>query len=188
LLFGANTPWNRVRFTRGFGTNAASLAMKSSGSKYTWVVPSREPFRVVPYYPGYPELPQVRALPGSRTYGDRNYVVDYLSPNLAGGIALQTANDDKYATSSFWPQILTFSAPAYVYVVWDSRIPTLPAWLNGWELTGETYKSEALIDPRVYRQQVFANETLSFGPNLAPPAAPADMAFVSNYVVIAKPL
>jgi hypothetical protein len=145
-----------------------------------------EPFRVIPYYPGYPELPQVRALPGSRTYSDRNYVVDYLSPNLAGGIALQTANDDKYATSSFW-QMLTFSAPAYVYVVWDSRIPTLPAWLNGWELTGETYKSEALVNPRVFRRQVFANETLFFGSNLAPPAAPTAMALVSNYVVIAKP-
>jgi AmmeMemoRadiSam system protein B len=31
LLFGANTPWNRVRFTRGLGTRAASRAMKSSG-------------------------------------------------------------------------------------------------------------------------------------------------------------
>ncbi len=52
-----NTPWNRVRFTLGFGTSAASLAMaapahpcarsihyilyiKSSGSKMTCVVPS----------------------------------------------------------------------------------------------------------------------------------------------------
>ena len=40
LLLGANTPWKRVRFTLGFGTSAASLAMKSSGSKMTWVVPS----------------------------------------------------------------------------------------------------------------------------------------------------
>jgi hypothetical protein len=30
-LFGAKTPWNRVRLTRGFGTSAANLAMKSSG-------------------------------------------------------------------------------------------------------------------------------------------------------------
>ena len=29
---GANTPCNRVSFTRGFGTRAARLAMKSSGS------------------------------------------------------------------------------------------------------------------------------------------------------------
>jgi hypothetical protein len=29
--FSANTPWNRVRLTRGFGTRAASRAMKSSG-------------------------------------------------------------------------------------------------------------------------------------------------------------
>ncbi len=41
LLFGANTPWKRVRFTRGFGTSAASRAMKSRGSKMTCVVPSR---------------------------------------------------------------------------------------------------------------------------------------------------
>jgi len=41
LLFGANTPWNRVRLTLGLGTRAASLAMKSTGSKMTCVVPSR---------------------------------------------------------------------------------------------------------------------------------------------------
>jgi len=41
LLFGAKTPWKRVRLTRGLGTKAASRAMKSSGSKITYVVPSR---------------------------------------------------------------------------------------------------------------------------------------------------
>lgn len=40
-LLGANTPWKRVRLTLGFGTRAASLAMKSNGSKMTCVVPSR---------------------------------------------------------------------------------------------------------------------------------------------------
>ncbi len=40
LLFGwcgtpTNTPWNRVRLTRGFGTSEASFDMKSSGSKMT---------------------------------------------------------------------------------------------------------------------------------------------------------
>jgi len=41
VLFGANTPRKRVRLTRAFGTRAASRAMKSNGSKMTWVVPSR---------------------------------------------------------------------------------------------------------------------------------------------------
>ena len=41
LQFGANTPWNRVMFNRGRGTNAARRAMKSSGSRTTWVEPSR---------------------------------------------------------------------------------------------------------------------------------------------------
>ncbi len=40
LLFGANTPWNRVRLTRGFGTSEASFAMKSNDSNITCVVPS----------------------------------------------------------------------------------------------------------------------------------------------------
>ena len=39
LLLGAKTPW--VRLTRGFGTRAASRAMKSRGSNMTWVVLSR---------------------------------------------------------------------------------------------------------------------------------------------------
>jgi len=33
--------WNLVRFTLGMGTRAARCAMKSRGSKKTWVVPSR---------------------------------------------------------------------------------------------------------------------------------------------------
>ena len=40
-LLGANTPWYRIRLTRGSGVRAVSRAMKSSGSKNTWVVPSR---------------------------------------------------------------------------------------------------------------------------------------------------
>ncbi len=45
LLFGwcgipTNTPWNRVRLTRGFGTSEASFAMKSNDSNITCVVPS----------------------------------------------------------------------------------------------------------------------------------------------------
>jgi hypothetical protein len=40
-LLAAKTPWNRVRFIRGFGTSAASLARKSIGSNITCVVPSR---------------------------------------------------------------------------------------------------------------------------------------------------
>ena len=41
-LLGVNTPWKRVRFILGLGTRATSRAMKSSGSKMTWVVPSRQ--------------------------------------------------------------------------------------------------------------------------------------------------
>jgi len=40
-LWGANTPWYLVKCARGLGTRAAKRAMKSSGSKTTWLVPSR---------------------------------------------------------------------------------------------------------------------------------------------------
>jgi len=41
LLFDANTPWKRVKLTLGLGTRLTSLAIKYSGSKTTWAVPSR---------------------------------------------------------------------------------------------------------------------------------------------------
>ena len=41
LLFGARTQWYLVRLMRGLGINAARRAIKSSGWKNTWVVPSR---------------------------------------------------------------------------------------------------------------------------------------------------
>jgi len=39
VAFGAKTPLKRVRWARGGGTSAASLAMKSTGSKSACVVP-----------------------------------------------------------------------------------------------------------------------------------------------------
>ncbi len=39
FAFGAKTPWKRVRCARGGGTSAASLAMNSTGSNSTCVVP-----------------------------------------------------------------------------------------------------------------------------------------------------
>ena len=35
LLFGANTPWKRVRLTLGFGISATILSIKSNGSNMT---------------------------------------------------------------------------------------------------------------------------------------------------------
>ncbi len=37
LLFGATTPWQRVKLTPGLGTRLTSLTIKSSGSKITSV-------------------------------------------------------------------------------------------------------------------------------------------------------
>jgi hypothetical protein len=64
LLFSANTQWKRVRFAIGFGTRAASRAMKSGGSKMTCVVSSR--YGVFSWYRTLPF--GVSEPPGRSTY------------------------------------------------------------------------------------------------------------------------
>jgi hypothetical protein len=163
----------RVTLTSDAGTDARAVSI--------------DPLKVETYLPLASEtLPQVRAMPGSRTYSDRDYVVHYLSPALAGGVAIQTRNDDKYSTA-YNVTALTFSTPADVYIVCDSRIQGVPAWMSDWALTSETYDSDALIHPRVYHRQVGAGEFVTFSGNLVPPASPIANALVSNYVIIAKP-
>jgi len=52
LLLGANTPWKRVRFIRGFGANETNREIKSNGSNMTCVVPLRQgvfnSYRILP--------------------------------------------------------------------------------------------------------------------------------------------
>jgi len=44
LWVPANTPWKQVRLVFGLGIRAARRAIKSNGSKMTWVVPGPKAF------------------------------------------------------------------------------------------------------------------------------------------------
>ena len=43
---GANTPWKRMRWSRGWGMSAAKRCRNSSGVMTRWVVPSRRDFEL----------------------------------------------------------------------------------------------------------------------------------------------
>src|SRR6266404_2842832 len=81
------TPRNRVRFTRGDGTREANLAMKSSGSTMTWVVPSL--YGVLSEYPMLHVARQGAPLRGEA--GQEGGVVlrdDLVEQGLFGTVAL----------------------------------------------------------------------------------------------------
>jgi hypothetical protein len=77
LLFGATTPWQRVKLTLGLGTRLTSLTIKSSGSKITSVVPSRysvflhyQLFQRDPDHPGNLSLDGCQFCIPDRTHAD----------------------------------------------------------------------------------------------------------------------
>jgi hypothetical protein len=121
---------------------------------------------------------------GALEFIDRSYTITSLSSNLNGGRLIRTANDDKFVTAT---SHLTFtvSAAASIYLVWDSRVDGVPAWLDGsWTLTSETYVSEGMGAADVYVKNVGAGQTTLGGTLASPAEAPANGH--SHYTVIVK--
>ncbi|HEU0022380.1 MAG TPA: VCBS repeat-containing protein [Dehalococcoidia bacterium] len=117
---------------------------------------------------------------GKLTYNDRGYTFTSVPSRLDGPEFIRTANEDKTATG---PDFLTFSltADATVYVLFDDRVVTLPAWLNDgtWSLTGETVGTTDATR-RVYQKQ-FSAGIAQLGGNAMAPMRGAG----SNYNVVA---
>jgi hypothetical protein len=112
--------------------------------------------------------------------------VTTLPAELEGGLMVQAANDDKYVTAN--PHLtIQLGGPATVYVAYDSRGTTMPAWLTGGgytltSLSMVTTDGIGSLSRRVYRKDVPAG-AVSFGGNSQAPAAGAG----STYTVIAVP-
>jgi hypothetical protein len=73
----------------------------------------------------------------ARPYIDRKYKIKKMSSELAGGVLVRTANDDKWETAPEHVK-LALGAPADVYVCYDKRgADNLPDWLDtlSWEST-----------------------------------------------------
>jgi uncharacterized repeat protein (TIGR02543 family) len=119
---------------------------------------------------------------GTRTYTDRTNQVTSVPSSLSGASLIQTANDDKWNTSS---TMLTFtlSQSAIVYIAYDPRATALPTWLSGWQkLTDRVGVNDSKISYMTLYSKSFAAGTVSLGGNMQSPAAGAQ----NNYFVMAK--
>ena len=120
---------------------------------------------------------------GVTQYIDRSYTITSVPEPLAGASFIQTANDDKNSPSN---PLLTFtlSQAATLYVAYDPRTTTLPAWLSDWKkedvALGTTDPGTSTFD--LYSKS-FAAGSVTLGGALASPAAGSQM----SYLVIALP-
>jgi hypothetical protein len=118
---------------------------------------------------------------GDLVYTDRSYTYTEVPVTIQGETYLRTANVDKNRTETAF---LTFSVnrDVTVYVAYDSRATSLPAWLAGWNNTGSSLNdTDVLLN--VYAQD-FAAGPITLGANMATGAAGAD----SNYAVAIVPM
>lgn len=122
---------------------------------------------------------------------DREYTITSVPPYLRGGSFIQSAMDDKRNTSD---TLLTFflKRDAIIYIGYDSRETSIPAWLTGWTKTGDSIITSDARCPyfEVYSRMAadlggtYPNPVF-LGGNLASPGVGAE----ANYIVaaIAKP-
>ncbi len=116
---------------------------------------------------------------GSKLYTDRDYTITLLPSELVAGSHVQTANDDKYSTSSNYVQFALGSA-ANVYVVFDNRATSLPHWLSSWEKTSNVIDTSD-VKFTVYKKSFNAGDVVLGGNGVSPMNGAQ-----SNYFVIVK--
>ena len=124
-----------------------------------------------------------RAQVGHEYFIDRAFAISSVSPGLKGSVLLLTANDDKTVTTANHLRF-TVNQPAKVFIGYDRRGTTRPAWLSpasGWMPSSETMAvTDAGASPLlVFEKQVPAGEVI-LGGNLQPPASGAG----SSYLVL----
>ncbi|MBN2103835.1 Ig-like domain-containing protein [bacterium] len=70
---------------------------------------------------------------GDKMYIDRDYTLASVPDILDGLMWLKTANDDKANQESVNFLSFTVSDSSQIYVIFDSRIASVPQWLDNWE-------------------------------------------------------
>ncbi len=120
--------------------------------------------------------------PLEKYYIDRNYQITALPAELNKLLWICTANDDKKSTSE--KQIQFFlKQPAKIYVAYDARALSYPAWMNDYTKTPyaiHTTDVKGVFE--VWELKVPVGQ-VTLGGNLREPA----MGARSNYVVLLKP-
>jgi len=115
-------------------------------------------------------------------YTDRTYKFTSVPAFLNNAPYIKTPNDDKANKST---AALTFNLTknATVYIGYDPRATTLPAWLSGWQkLTDKLGVDDPNISSLVLYSKTYPAGKVTLGGNLASPAAGA----LNQYCVVAK--
>ena len=111
---------------------------------------------------------------GSPVFGDRDVTYTQLPEILNGAENIVTACDAKNCTSDL--ASFTVSADADVYVLLDTRVENLPAWMSGYTKINLTAANDKDVTFAVYKQSVKAGETVTLGTN-------GQSAYCVNYTV-----
>ena len=119
---------------------------------------------------------------GTAVYSDRAYQVTAVPAFLNEAPFIKTPNDDKANKAT---EALSFNLTqnATVYIGYDPRATTLPAWMSGWQkLTERVNINDPGTSYMVLYSKSYLAGKVTLGGNLASPAAGAQ----SQYCVIAK--
>ena len=123
---------------------------------------------------------------GSPVYTDRTYTFDDLPSYLDGQIGIITANDDKNVSDADYLEF-ELTQESDIYILFDERATSLPAWLEtltfNYELVGDTVTIDGdSADRDVYRRVMTAGSVQLPGPQATPSAGVS-----ANYTVVIVP-
>ncbi len=114
---------------------------------------------------------------GDLVYGDRDAVFTTLPESLAGLEAIITGCDSKNNTGDL--AVFTAGADMTLYVGFDSRVATKPAWISDYTATPLTALSSKSVTYEFWSVEVEEGETVTLGTN-------GQSATCVNYVVFAE--
>ena len=123
---------------------------------------------------------------GTKAFTDRDYIITSVPSYLNGASFVQTAMEDKSNTADDFLTLFV-KKDAIVYVAYDPRATSIPAWLNQFTKTGDIIgttdpgSSYLEIYSRLIEPWEIYPRPLILGGNLASPANGAKM----NYLVAA---
>ncbi|HEX2925814.1 MAG TPA: pectinesterase family protein [Ruminiclostridium sp.] len=115
---------------------------------------------------------------GDTVYGDRTFKFTQIPQMLLDSEWIRTACDSKMYTTD--EAVFTAKSDISVYVGLDTRVASIPAWLNGWTNTGETMASDNSVAYNLYKKDFAANSTVLLGTNGASSST-------VNYTVVVAP-
>lgn len=100
---------------------------------------------------------------GSTIFGDRDFTYTAVPDTLLGAEYVQTACDSK--TFSGELATLTAGEDTTLYIAYDTRLGSAPAWLGSWENTGMTLSTSNDVTFALVAKSVAAGEIVALGDN-----------------------